>query len=425
MKFRGLIVAAVVLAALTGTLYWSNHRKPEPEKASADAAPKILSLPEADITKVDVRKSGGEELTLSKDNAGKWQITAPQPMRADQSQVSSMVSALASLSSDRLVEEKATNLDTYGLIHPSAEIAVTGKGNKTHAVLIGDDTPTSSGAYAMLQDDRRVFTVPTFTKNNLEKSANDLRDKHLLAVDADKVSRLELVANKQDIEFGRNKDDWQIIKPEPLRADSGQVGDLVRKLADATMDASGNDQDEKKAAAAFAGGAPVATAKVTDEAGTQELQVRKNKDDYYAKSSAVAGVDDFRNKRLFDFGYRDPNKVEMHDGAKAYFLTYSGDNWWSADGKKMDPDSVELFVDKIRDLSAAKFVNQGFTAPAITLAVVSNDGKLMEKVTIGKSGDVYVAERQNDPAFYQLDASAVPDLQKAAADMKLAAAAGK
>ena len=28
----------------------------------------------------------------------------------------------------------------------------------------------------------------------------------------------------------------------------------------------------------------------------------------------------FRNKKLFDFGYDDPNKLELHDGAKAYFL---------------------------------------------------------------------------------------------------------
>ena len=52
MKFRGLLVAAIVLAALTGTLYWSNHRKPTENTAtaSADAPPKILTLNQADIT---------------------------------------------------------------------------------------------------------------------------------------------------------------------------------------------------------------------------------------------------------------------------------------------------------------------------------------------------------------------------------------
>ena len=48
-------------------------------------------------------------------------------------------------------------------------------------------------------------------------------------------------------------------------------------------------------------------------------------------------LDDFRNKKLFDFGFTDVNKLEMHDGAKSYFLTKGGQDWW-IDGKKMDPD---------------------------------------------------------------------------------------
>ena len=47
---------------------------------------------------------------------------------------------------------------------------------------------------------------------------------------------------------------------------------------------------KRKISAVFASATPVATAKVTDAAGSQTLDVRKNKTDYYAKSSAVAGV---------------------------------------------------------------------------------------------------------------------------------------
>src|SRR5260370_21693347 len=105
------------------------------------------------------------------------------------------------------------------------------------------------------------------------------------------------------------------------------------------MDVSTSDADEKKAASAFATGSPMATAKVTDQSGTQELQVRKSKDTYYAKSSMVDGVykvdsslgqaldkglDDFRNKKLFEISFSDPNKIEMHNGSKAYFLSKSG-----------------------------------------------------------------------------------------------------
>ncbi len=101
---------------------------------------------------------------------------------------------------------------------------------------------------------------------------------------------------------------------------------LIGKLKDAKMDATVSADDAKKAAAAFASGTKVATATVTDSSGTQTLEVRKDKDkNYYAKSSAVEGiykitsdvgdaldkgVDDFRNKKLFDFGFSDPTKIE-------------------------------------------------------------------------------------------------------------------
>jgi hypothetical protein len=164
--------------------------------------------------------------------------------------------------------------------------------------------------------------------------------------------------------------------------------------------------------------------------------VRKNKDDYYAKSSGVGGaykvlssmrtsvdkgLDDYRNKKLFDFGFVDPEKIEIHDGAKSYFLTRSGSDWWS-NGRKMDESSVSTLVSDIRDLTATKFPDSGFTNSSIEVTVTSDSGKRVEKVQIAKNGDEYIAKRENEPALYEFGASAVSDLQKAAADVKPAPA---
>jgi Domain of unknown function (DUF4340) len=177
----------------------------------------------------------------------------------------------------------------------------------------------------------------------------------------------------------------------------------------------------------------VGTVKVTDTSGTQELQVRKVKDDYYAKSTAVAGiykvtgsvgtelsknVDDFRNKKLFDFGYDDPNKVELHDDAKAYFLTKGGQDWWGPDGKKMDAASVQSLIDKLRSLSAKKFTDSGFGTQAMDVTVTSNDSKRVERILLSKNGDRWIAKRESEPSLYELDAANVSDLQKGAADLK-------
>src|SRR5438309_11037923 len=81
MKFNGFIVAIVVLAALGAALYWSNHHMPsETTQASAETPPKILTLNEADINKIDIKKKGGEEVTLTKDNGGNWKVIAPKPL---------------------------------------------------------------------------------------------------------------------------------------------------------------------------------------------------------------------------------------------------------------------------------------------------------------------------------------------------------
>lgn len=430
---KGLLIAAIVLVSLAGTLYWSNHRKPATSSvpSAAENSPKVLDIKPTDVVGIKIAKKDGQELALSKNAGGKWQITAPKTLPADQDAVSSLLSSLSPLNSDRLLEEKTTDLNAYGLGKPAAEISVTEKNNKSEDLLLGDDTPTSSGAYAAVKGDPRVFIIASYNKTSLDKSENDLRDKRLLAFDSEKLSRVELTAKKETIEFGRNKDQWQILKPKPMRANQTAVEDLVRSLSDAKMELSATE-DEKKDLTAFNAGKAVATAKVTDVAGTEELQVRKNKDDYYAKSSAVAGVykvlssvgssvekslDDFRNKKLFDFGFVDPEKIEIHDGAKSYFLTRGGSDWWS-NGTKMDEGSVSTLVSDIRDLTATKFPDNEFTTSSIDVTVTSDSGKRTEKVLVTKSGDRYIAKRENEPSLYELSATAITDLQKAAADVK-------
>jgi hypothetical protein len=328
------------------------------------------------------------------------------------------------------VEGKAGSLQTYGLDSPSVEVDISEK-DKTQKLLIGDDTPTGGAVYAALGGDPRVFTVGSFAKTSLDKTLNDLRDKRLISAASDKISRLELIKKGQDLEFGRNKDEWQLLKPKPLRADSSQVDDLLRKISDARMDLSA---DQKDVASAFAHATRVATAKVTDQSGTQQLEIRKNKDTYYAKSSLAEGaykvgtdlgdglnknLDDFRNKKLFDFGFNDPNKLELHNGTKAYFLTRSGDDWWS-NGKKMDAGTVQSLISDTRDLTASKFADSGFANQAIELSVTSDEGKKVEKVSIAKTAQGYIAQRESDTTLYVLDSGPVDALLKAADDIKQA-----
>src|SRR5215467_10321290 len=435
MKQGRLLLASVVLAIFAGLFWWLNRKEASATKPPVTpVVTKIVDLPQDQIESLKIEKLGSEPVELKR-TGSKWSITGPKALPADQDAVSSLISTFASLNADKLLEDKPASVEPYGLTKPLLSITATKKDGKTVKLLVGDQTPTSSGSYAELAGDPRVFLVASYNKSSLDKSENDLRDKRLLTFDSEKLSRVELTAKKESIEFGRNKDQWQILKPKPMRANQSAVEDLVRSLGDAKMELSATD-DEKKVLSAFKAGKDVATGRVTDVVGTQELQVRKNKDDYYAKSSAVAGaykvlssvgssmdksLDDFRNKKLFDYASVDTEKIEIHDGAKSTFLTRSGSNWWS-NGTRMDESSVSALVADLRELTATKFPDSGFTTSAIEVTVTSDSGKRVEKVQLANNGDRYIAKRENEPVFYELNASAITDLQKAAGDVKAAPA---
>ena len=425
MKPKGLLVSVVLLAGLGGIIWWSNKKQATASATTTDNTTKLLAIPDDQFQNIRIQKTGADTEDLVRDN-GKWKLTEPKPLPADQDSVSSIVSSLSALNADKVIENKAADLKPYGLDKPALDIQIKQKNGKTAELLVGDDTPTGSGAYAKLAGDPRVVTVASFVKTSLDKKPDDLRDKRLMLFDQDKITRVDLQAKGEPVEFGKDAaGEWQILKPRALRADSSAVNGLVDKLRDAKMDLSGTGD----AAKGFASATRIATATVADASGNHTIEIRKDKDkNYYAKASDVAGefkvasdlgdgvdkgLDDFRNKKLFDFGFSDPGKVELPGAV----YDKSGDKWM-AGGKAMDNSTVQNLIDKLRDLSATKFAGTPAGDAVFTATVTSNSGKRVEKVTIRKQGDNYFAQRENEPSIYQVDGKSVTDLQAAAKDVK-------
>ncbi|HUI81704.1 MAG TPA: DUF4340 domain-containing protein [Bryobacteraceae bacterium] len=428
MKPNGLLIAVALLAILGGLTWWSNKKQAAASKTS-DTTTKILDIPGNLIQDIVLKKTA-QTIELHREGVNTWKMTQPSPLPADTDAASGIVTTLGTLNADSVVDAKATDLTPYGLQNPSLDVQITESNGKHDGLMIGDETPTGSGSYAKLANDPRVFTIASYAKTNIDKSPNDLRDKRVLTFDSDKLTRVELQGKGEPIEFGKNNQgDWQILKPRPLRADGSQVDTFINALKDARMDMA---EDSQKAAAAFAAAPKVGTASVTDANGNQSIEVHKDKDNnYYVKSTAVAGiykvtgdlgksfdkgVNDFRSKKLFEFGFSDPSLLEVQG------VTYSkAGNDWTAGPKKMDNASVQTLIDKLRDLTATTFEAEPGEEKVFEATVISNQGKRTEKVTITKEGSKYFAKRQDDPSIYGLEAQAVDDLKKAASDVKEAA----
>src|SRR3954451_22475044 len=126
MKPRGLLIAVVLLAVLGGAVLWSNKKQAAAAKTPTDSSTKILSIPDDQFQQIRIKKVTNEVIDLRRDT-GKWRITEPQPLAADQDAVSSMVSSLSNLSADKIIEDSASDLKAYGLNDPTLDVVITKK----------------------------------------------------------------------------------------------------------------------------------------------------------------------------------------------------------------------------------------------------------------------------------------------------------
>lgn len=130
MQSRGLLIATVLLAVLAGGVWWSNKHQPSADaKSKTDSAssPKILTVPDDQISQLSLKRKDGVETVLKKNAANKWEMVAPSKFRVDNDAASSLTSALNPLTADQVVEEKPSSLDSFGLNSPSLEVTVTKK----------------------------------------------------------------------------------------------------------------------------------------------------------------------------------------------------------------------------------------------------------------------------------------------------------
>jgi hypothetical protein len=430
MRLRNLIIAAALVLGLSAGVWWANkHPKtanPEPDAASTNI--KLADIPASDVSEIDIQKKDAPQVTVKR-QSGKWAIVAPQALPADQDAVASMLSNISPISADAIANDKPADVGQYGLTAPPLVVTLVTKNGKTQRLTFGSNLVVGSSTYARVNSDPKVYSVPTSTFTAFDKTPADLRDKRLLPFDQSKVTSVEVASSARDLQFAKNSSgDWQIVKPKPMRADGLAVDELVRKLQDAKMDPALKPEDEQKAAGAYANGLSVAVVHVSDNSGTHSLQIHKNVSDYYGRSDAIPGVyklnsdlgtditksaDDFRNKKIFDFGFGDLSKITVNQ--KTYVRSGSD---WKVNGTKLDVGSMQAFIDKLRDLSATSFPTGPMPALTTSISVNPEGGKPPESVTIAKTATGYAAQRANDPTVYGLDAASVNDFLKAASEIK-------
>jgi hypothetical protein len=288
--------------------------------------------------------------------------------------------------------------------------------------------------YARRAGEKKVFAIGQDFKIGVDRGVNDLRDKRLMAVNEAKLSRIEIVKKSESLDFTRTvRGLWQMVKPQAYRTESTVLDELINKAKEANFDPTLSAEELKKNTADFASAALVATLKVVDGGAAKQLEIRKAKDEtFLGKSSVVDGVykiaddfgksfdkslDEYRSKRLMDFGYEDPVRIDLDFVGKKSVVERK-DKDWILNGKKVEAATMMPFLDALRAFSALKFVPSGFTTAASTVSVTQKDGKTVEKLLLAKVGNFLYAKREGEAGEYEIDPKTLADLEDALGKVK-------
>lgn len=444
MQVRRLLIAVAVLAALSALLWWSNKNPEDPSKKAAGTTKPVnlISLRNADLVDVSVQRKDEAALRVHKNPASnRWEMVTDPQIPTNSQEAVDLVTNAVTVTSEKLVDENATDLIQYGLEPPQITLELKDKAGKVEKLFVGDKTPVGEMFYARRPNEKKIYTIQNSYKIGFDRTVNDLRDKRLVILDESKLSGLEIVRKPETLQFAKNSRSlWQFVKPQPFRTDAVVVDELLSKVKEAKFDPALSLEDQKKNAAAYASAPVLATLNLTDGAGPKTLEIRKTKDNlHFAKSSTVPGIfkvadelgasvgkslDDYRSKKLMDFGFEDPTRIEIKSADKTSLIEHkSGD--WLLNGKKVDSASFMPFLDALRAFSAMKFVPGGFTSPAFQVTITEKDGKTIEKLMIAKVGNFHYAKREGESGEYEVDPKTIADLEAALKAVKEAGAVKK
>ena len=193
-------------ATIVGTALYDHLEKPLAEYRET----KLVSLPPADeIRQIVVSRPDGPTVELRKSGA-EWQITKPQDMPAETSEVQSVTSAIENLRAEEFVSES----DVFGPLNPNARPQTTvwfstdapatqpatrpatqPAGGVTIKVG-GFDDVLKKNVYVSVSDPPTLAKVAASSVEAFKKKPLDLRDRKVLSIDPSLVSRVSITTEK-------------------------------------------------------------------------------------------------------------------------------------------------------------------------------------------------------------------------------------
>ncbi|MGD0402027.1 MAG: DUF4340 domain-containing protein [Candidatus Acidiferrales bacterium] len=442
-----LLLGAVILGAAVYYFDWRRSQK-ESENAPADAAKLAFSIQPQDVTSLVIKHPANPaEPSLQFEKRDEvWRITQPLEARADQPSLDGIIDGLSSARIAQTEPGAPDRLKVYGLDPPAVSLEFQLRSGAKHTVALGKKDFSGISVYAIVDGAKDVALLPESLLVTSGKSLQDLRDRGVLHIAADKVASFDLKNSSRQLSAKKEKDQWVFTKPAGSRGDAGNIGALLTSLGSAKWTKVASESPDNLAKYGLANPALTFTA-VDDKGQSATLIVgKKEGDQYFARDTSAPMIflineelykklaenySDLRDKKLAHFDPAEINHVEIHNANGTIICTRKSEFEWTleepAELKGKPADISKLFT-PLEQATAGEIFDQPapniraiLAKPEFEAVLTDKSGK---KVTVQISkesnGSVY-GQTSESPAVYELDKQILSDLNFKPSDMALSA----
>jgi hypothetical protein len=411
----------------------------------------VVAFDQKDVTAIDIVTR--DEAITAEAADGRWKLTRPRALPADGDTMRDFLEKLRAARVKEFVAEAPRSLEPFGLDRPTKISIHTGrdKDRATKTLLFGRADAGKKGVYAMRAGDATVMLVPDETWAAVPKNVAVLRDKTVVEVERDKVTRLEIESPKGAVTLVQENGRWKITAPAALPADQVEAGAVLFKLRDLkaqaflTDDASGIQRylakptvrvsiSEQGAPAPRTlllapsperrGGAPTAYAGVTERGPVVIV-------DGKALEELGRSVDDLRDRLLLSgMEPKDIKRMRVRAGGQAVVVERSGDADWKlveggrGSAKAATVDNLLYALRALKWTTIATPTGEeparyGLDAPTLEVTLLKADGAELATVLVGKrDGERTWVKLKAAPAIYAIDAKQIGEPPKVPDDFK-------
>ncbi len=228
MKFKGTALMAAVFLSLVLYYFFVDLPAEQKEKIEKEYAEKLLPLEMEKVVEFSLT-GNSEPIALKRKAPYKWDIIRPLSASGDSPEAEAFISEIENLKKTRVVEENPKDLSIYGLSPPTLKIYFKFENKNEETLLIGNESPLGDHLYFKRENHPAVMMAAS-SRSRFEKSVYSFRDKTLLNFNTGSIQRIQILREKNPLEFKKTGAVWEISGDIRARGDKDAIMNFLQAI---------------------------------------------------------------------------------------------------------------------------------------------------------------------------------------------------